>query len=204
MELSFRVLTDGSHVLGRGMERLLFRPWGQPGQPGSLVINEGHPREHRLGKIDMLEVKSGDIVTFRTPGAGGYGDPMQRAPEAVLADVEAGFVTADHARRAYGVALCDGQIDHEATAALRKGAATNAGTVFGPERDTWDGIFAPELMDRLNAALLALPLSRRQSRRREIFETVLADLPSSFPRLPASDTQRETAIRRLETCLSTI
>ncbi|WP_109463855.1 hydantoinase B/oxoprolinase family protein [Albibacillus kandeliae] len=208
MELSFRVLTDGSHVLGRGMERLLFRPWGQaggqPGQPGSLVINEGHPREHRLGKIDVLEVKSGDIVTFRTPGAGGYGDPMQRAPEAVLADVEAGFVTADHARRAYGVALCDGQIDHEATAALRKGAATNAGTVFGPERDTWDGIFAPELMDRLNAALLALPLSRRQSRRREIFETVLADLPSSFPRLPASDTQRETAIRRLETCLSTI
>ena len=204
MELSFRVLTDGSHVLGRGMERLLFRPWGQAGQPGSLVINEGHPREHRLGKIDMLEVKSGDIVTFRTPGAGGYGDPMQRAPEAVLADVEAGFVTADHARRAYGVALCDGQIDHEATAALRKGAATNAGTVFGPERDTWDGIFAPELMDRLNAALLALPLSRRQSRRREIFETVLADLPSSFPRLPASDTQRETAIRRLETCLSTI
>jgi len=208
MELSFRVLTDGSHVLGRGMERLLFRPWGQaggqPGQPGSLVINEGHPREHRLGKIDVLGVKSGDIVTFRTPGAGGYGDPMQRAPEAVLADVEAGFVTADHARRAYGVALCDGQIDHEATAALRKGAATNAGTVFGPERDTWDGIFAPELMDRLNAALLALPLSRRQSRRREIFETVLADLPSSFPRLPASDTQRETAIRRLETCLSTI
>lgn len=208
MVLSFRVLTDGSHVLGRGMERLLFRPWGQaggqPGQPGALVINEGQPREHRLGKIDVLEVQAGDIVTFRTPGAGGWGDPMQRPPEAVLADVEAGFVTADHARRAYGVALCDGRIDHQATAALRAGAASNRGTVFGPERDTWDGIFAPAQMDRLNAALLQLPLSRRQSRRREIFETVLADLPSSFPRSPASDTQRETAIKRLETCLSNI
>lgn len=208
MELSFRVLTDGSHVLGRGMERLLFRPWGQaggqPGQPGSLVINEGHPRERRLGKIDVLEVQAGDIVTFRTPGAGGWGDPMQRAPEAVLADVEAGFVTAERARRDYGVALTGGRIDTEATAALRSAAGTNAGTVFGPERDTWDGVFAPALMDRLNAALLALPLSRRQSRRREIFETVLADLPTNFPRSPVSDTQREAAARRLETCLNTI
>ncbi|MCA0997299.1 hydantoinase B/oxoprolinase family protein [Alloyangia pacifica] len=208
MELSFRVLTDGSHVLGRGMERLLFRPWGQaggqPGQPGSLVINEGHPRERRLGKIDVLEVQAGDIVTFRTPGAGGWGDPMQRAPEAVLADVEAGFVTAERARRDYGVALTDGRIDTEATAALRSAAGTSTGTVFGPERDTWDGVFAPALMDRLNAALLALPLSRRQSRRREIFETVLADLPTNFPRSPVSDTQREAAARRLETCLNTI
>ncbi|WP_138473371.1 hydantoinase B/oxoprolinase family protein, partial [Poseidonocella sp. HB161398] len=82
MELSFRILTPGSHVLGRGMERLLFRPWGQaggqPGQPGSLVVNEGKPRERRLGKIDVLEVEAGDIVTFRTPGAGGWGNPLDR------------------------------------------------------------------------------------------------------------------------------
>ncbi|MEI4472911.1 hydantoinase B/oxoprolinase family protein [Frigidibacter sp. MR17.24] len=208
MELSFRVLTDGSHVLGRGMERLMFRPWGQsggqPGQPGSLVINEGQPREHRLGKIDVLEVKAGDIVTFRTPGAGGWGEPMRRDPAAVLADVEAGFVTPEAARRSYGVAIRDGRIDPQETAGLRAGAATNAGTVFGPERDSWDAIFAPALMDRLNAGLLRLPLSRRLGRRREIFETVLADLPTSFPRNPASDTQRETALRRLEACLNDI
>lgn len=208
MELSFRVLTDGSHVLGRGMERLLFRPWGQaggqPGLPGSLVVNEGQPRERRLGKIDVLEVEAGDIVTFRTPGAGGWGDPMQRDPAAVLADIEAGFVTPDAARRTYGVALCAGQLDLEATRALRSDTKGATGTIFGPERDTWDSIFSPARMDRLNAALLALPLSRRHSRRREIFETVLADLPSTFPRTPASDTQREAAVKRLETCLSTL
>ena len=33
MVLSFRVLTDGTHILGRGMERLMFRPWGQAGSP---------------------------------------------------------------------------------------------------------------------------------------------------------------------------
>ncbi|KAA2312416.1 hydantoinase B/oxoprolinase family protein [Pseudooceanicola sediminis] len=205
MELSFRVLTDGSHVLGRGMERMLFRPWGQaggqPGQPGSLIVNEGRPREIRLGKIDVLEVNAGDIVTFRTPGAGGWGNPTDRDPMAVLADVAAGFVTPDAARRAYGVVLCDGHLDPEATMALRAEMPTQDGTVFGPERDTWDSIFAPALMDQLNSALLSLPLSRRQTHRRKIFETVLADLPSNFPRSPASDTQRDTAIKRFETCL---
>ncbi|MGR3821811.1 MAG: hydantoinase B/oxoprolinase family protein [Salipiger marinus] len=206
MVLSFRVLTDGTHILGRGMERLMFRPWGQaggqPGLPGSLVVNEGCPRERRLGKIDVLEVNAGDIVTFRTPGAGGWGDPMARDPQAVLADLAAGFVTPDHARRAYGVVLCDGAVDNAATEALRRNAPASHGTVFGPEREAWDSIFGSALMDRLNAALLALPLARRQSRRREIYDTVLADLPSDFPRNPASDTQCETAIRRLETCLS--
>ncbi|SFB17161.1 N-methylhydantoinase B [Poseidonocella pacifica] len=208
MELSFKVLTDGSHVLGRGMERLMFRPWGQaggqPGQPGSLVINEGAPRERRLGKIDILEVQAGDTVTFRTPGAGGFGNPMQRAAEAVLADVQAGFVTAQAARRDYGVALSDGKIDLEATTELRQAAGSGEGTVFGPERDAWDGIFSPTAMDRLNAALLALPLSQRQARRREIFETVLAELPSSFPRNAVSQAQAETARKKLTTLLETL
>ncbi|GGG84688.1 hydantoinase B/oxoprolinase [Salipiger pallidus] len=205
MELRFKVLTDGSHVLGRGMERLMFRPWGQsggqPGQPGSLVINEGAPRERRLGKIDLLEVQAGDIVTFRTPGAGGFGDPMRRDAQAVIADVEAGFVTEQTAKRDYGVVLIDGRLDTEATADLRRTAGSNEGTVFGPERDAWDGVFAPAAMDRLNAALLTLPLSQRQTRRREIFETVLAELPSSFPRSAVSEAQAETARKRLTAAL---
>ena len=208
MKLSFRVLTEGSNVLARGMERLLFRPWGQSGgqagKPGSLIINEGHPREHRLGKIDVLDVSAGDIVTFRTPGAGGWGNPFDRDPQAVLADIETGFVTVECARRDYGLVLCGGQYDADATAKIRKDAPRRTGTVFGPERDAWDSIFAPDLMDRLNRSLLSLPLSRRQSQRREILETVLADLPSSFPRSPANDIQRKTAIQRLEASLSTL
>lgn len=207
MELSFRVQNAGAHVLGRGMERLVFRPWGQsggqPGLPGALVINEGKPRERKLGKIDVLEVEPGDVVTFRTPGAGGWGNPFERAPEAVLADVEAGFVTRAQARRAYGVEIRDGGVDQEATEALRAQGRGDArgGTVFGPERDAWDSVFAPDLMDALNAQLLDLPLSRRTTRRREIFEAVMSELPSNFPRMPASDTQREAARGRLASYL---
>lgn len=71
MELTFRALTDDTNVLGRGMERLLFRPWGsyggQAGLPGALIVNRGRPDERRLGKIDVLNVNAGDTVTFLTP-----------------------------------------------------------------------------------------------------------------------------------------
>ncbi|MER5173049.1 hydantoinase B/oxoprolinase family protein [Thioclava kandeliae] len=202
MELSFRVLNSGAHVLGRGMERLMFRPWGQnggqPGQPGSLVINEGQPRERRLGKIDVLEVQAGDVVTFRTPGAGGWGSPMLRDPAAVEADIAAGFVTAEAARRAYGVVTGD----VEATKALRAHAPAMEGTLFGPERLAWESIFTSEAMDRLNAALLGLPLSQRQSQRRQIFEHVLGDLPTAFPRAQITEAERLDASQRLESCLA--
>jgi N-methylhydantoinase B len=52
-----------------------------------------------------LELKPGSRITIREAGAGGYGDPQKRAPEAVLSDVRDGFVTAKAALRDYGVAV---------------------------------------------------------------------------------------------------
>ena len=40
-----------------------------------------------------------------TPGGGGYGNPRERDPEAVLRDVRDGFVSIEGARRDYGVAV---------------------------------------------------------------------------------------------------
>ncbi|TKT75879.1 hydantoinase B/oxoprolinase family protein [Aquamicrobium sp. LC103] len=207
MELTFRVLTDGTNVLGRGMERLLFRPWGRSGanagEPGSLVVNEGMPNEHHLGKIDVLEVNAGDIVSFRTPGAGGWGNPYRRDPAAVLADVANGFVTIEGARRDYGVVIADGGVDEHATQTARAGrVAGNKEIAFGPERDAWEEIFAPELMDALNHKLLAQPLARRQRLRHEILGGALGRLPEGFPRKPATPDQAETARQALRAALA--
>ena len=211
LELSFRILTDGTDILGRGMERLVFRPWGQagggPGLSGALVVNEGMPRERRLGKIDVLTVDADDIVTFRTPGAGGWGDPLQRDPAAVLADIEGGFVTVKAAREIYGVVLRAESVDLEATRARRaemaagRPAGAAYATDFGPERDAWDAVFEPGLMDRLNAVLLGLPLSRRHPLRTRIFERVLESLPTQFPRSAGTAGQRETALNHLKRAL---
>ncbi len=66
-----------------------------------------------------------------TPGGGGYGDPLARPPERVLADVREGLVSAEAAERDYGVVLtADKQkVDEAATAEkrvmLREGGASS-------------------------------------------------------------------------------
>lgn len=203
MELTFRVLTDDSNVLGRGMERLLFRPWGsnggKPGAPGELIVNRGRTDERRLGKIDVLTVNAGDTVTFLTPGAGGWGNPAERDVEAVLLDVRNGFVTVEAAASNYGVVIADAIVDDEATASRRVSiAASNAANAQGPERERWDAVFTPGLMDRVNRALVALPGAVRQRKRRDIFDSVLSGLPADFPRSAAADEATSVARQALE------
>lgn len=192
MELTFRVLTDDCNVLGRGMERLLFRPWGsnggKPGAPAELIVNRGSADERRLGKIDILTLNAGDTVTFLTPGAGGWGDPRRRDPQALLRDVQNGFVTVEGAAADYGVAIRNGAIDERETDRLRSAiAASNEANAQGPERERWDAVFTPAVMDRVNRSLVALSGTVRQRRRREIFETVLSGLPEGFPRSAADE-----------------
>jgi N-methylhydantoinase B len=52
-----------------------------------------------------MVVKKGDVLTFQPGGAGGYGDPLERPPADVLADVVNGYVGIESARRDYGVVL---------------------------------------------------------------------------------------------------
>jgi N-methylhydantoinase B len=203
MELTFRVLTDDASVLGRGMERLLFRPWGsnggKAGAPAELIVNRGKIDEQRLGKIDVLTVNNGDTVTFLTPGAGGWGEPAQRDPQAVLRDVRNGFVTVEGAAADYGVAICGAEIDAQATAELRSRLTTgHEAHAQGPERERWDAVFTPPVMDRMNKALVALPGAVRQRRRREIFDDVLSELPDGFPRCPAREEAVGAARQKLE------
>ena len=54
-------------------------------------------------KQDELPLHPGDIVQYTWQGGGGYGDPLQRAPEAVSVDVAAGHVSAQRALDLYGV-----------------------------------------------------------------------------------------------------
>ena len=61
-----------------------------------------------------------EVVSNRSGGGGGYGDPMEREPVAVLEDVIDGYVTRAVARDEYGVIITeDLEIDHAATDASR-------------------------------------------------------------------------------------
>jgi N-methylhydantoinase B len=64
----------------------------------------------------------GQAVRHTTAAAGGYGDPLRRDPDLVLADVIDGKVTPEGAERDYGVVVrrAPWRIDTAATVALRK------------------------------------------------------------------------------------
>jgi len=49
-----------------------------------------------------FEVAAREVVTLQLPGGGGFGPPAGRDPQALAADVEEGYVSADAARRVYG------------------------------------------------------------------------------------------------------
>ena len=188
LELVFRIGREDTLVLARGMERALFRPWGMagggPGLPAELLVERAGAAPETLRRVDMLTLARGDRVTLLTAGAGGYGDPFRRDPGRVRDDVMRGLLDEAAARREYGVVISEGAVDAAATRALRA-APRERPAAQGPERTGWDGVFAPDLLDRFAARLAPLPVARRQAVRAALYAKVLAALPRGFPAAPA-------------------
>jgi N-methylhydantoinase B len=55
--------------------------------------------------VGALDLKPGERVGSRSPGGGGYGDPMTREPERVLWDVREGYLGIERAAAVYGVVI---------------------------------------------------------------------------------------------------
>ncbi len=117
-----RGAATASFVMDHGRSGPLGALEGSDGAVNEVrVIRNGisHTPEH-LSKEQDIPLAPGDIVHVRTPGGGGYGNPMQRAPQAVAEDVRLGRYTATQARTLFGVALApEGTPDLSKTHLLR-------------------------------------------------------------------------------------
>ena len=60
-----------------------------------------------------------DPLRISTPGGGGFGDPLERAPALVLRDVARGYYTPEQAAELFGVVIADDAVDATATEAHR-------------------------------------------------------------------------------------
>jgi N-methylhydantoinase B len=68
-----------------------------------------------------IPVTIGAEAIVRTGGGGGWGDPLQRPAETVAHDVAEGFISAQAARKLYGVVMRGNlSLDEKATQRLRK------------------------------------------------------------------------------------
>jgi N-methylhydantoinase B len=102
---------------------------GGNGRIGRLTVNPGTDRELLLpSRYADLPLTPGDRFRLETPGGGGYGDPMLRDPQQVVADVLAGYVSVECAASDYGVMLReDGrELDEEATEVMRAKRSADA------------------------------------------------------------------------------
>ncbi|GIK39028.1 MAG: hydantoinase B/oxoprolinase family protein [Anaerolineae bacterium] len=120
-----RILIDNVSFARYG-DRQKFAPFGlfggKPGSKGQFVLNPGTTEELPLKSKGLDYLKAGDVVSLRLPGAGGYGDPLERDPSALLADVRDGKVSIESAREDYGVIIDPATlaVDEAATREWRK------------------------------------------------------------------------------------
>jgi N-methylhydantoinase B len=121
--------TKGQGVLG-----------GNPGSRASFRVKRGTDAAARFAGGDVpvaldglagdeeavvfkgapVDVGAADVWEWTSPSTGGYGDPLRREPDAVLADVRALRLDIAAAERVYGVVVHDGAVDRDATFARRE------------------------------------------------------------------------------------
>ncbi len=93
----FSVRSDG-HVLGApGLAG------GKSGRTARLIRNG---TEELSSKTASLVLDAGETIRIETPGGGGFGDPAERDPAALAADLRDGKVTLEKARDDYGEKAC--------------------------------------------------------------------------------------------------
>jgi N-methylhydantoinase B len=118
----FRVGADARLAVrsARQQHPALGAAGGLAGGLGSFVITGTDGVERRVASTATdVRLASGELVSVRTPGGGGYGDPLERAPERVAADVAEERLTPVVALRDYGVVIRGNALDREATERVR-------------------------------------------------------------------------------------
>ncbi len=144
IHLTYRFLAAGTISIHD--DRWFVPPWGvnggEPGKRARKILEKADGTSTIVAnKVEEITVAEGDQLHFVTWGGGGWGNPLDRDPEAVALEIRQGLVSVDGARE-YGVVIAsDGTVDQSATDSLRADMAsqvveTDSPFNFGPDIET--------------------------------------------------------------------
>lgn len=101
-------LLAGPVLLTNLSDRYKRGPWGLfgggPGAVGSAVLRQDGSTQPLQSK-STCNLQVGEVIEYRSSGAGGWGHPFNRDPEVVLSDVLDGYVSELGAYQSYGVKI---------------------------------------------------------------------------------------------------
>jgi len=121
----YRVLcSEASLTVSAGRSK--YPTWGvdggRLGTPNYVVIYKRGEEPMRTRKVAAFKMEKGDMVSLRTGGGGGWGDPLMRDPEMVKLDVKNRYISFEDALNIYGVVIDQNnlQVDLKRTEEIRE------------------------------------------------------------------------------------
>jgi N-methylhydantoinase B len=103
--VEYRVRSDGCFFTC-SYTRNVHLPWalggGNEGSPNVAEVIRADGSREEYAVVTALTVNTDDVIRIRTGNGAGYGDPAERDPEAVAADIKNGLIAPERARSVYG------------------------------------------------------------------------------------------------------
>jgi N-methylhydantoinase B len=102
---------------GTPFRAMLYRGGQETAYPPQMIVD--------------AQVQPEDAIMHLLPGAGAYGDALERDPAIVFDDVLDEKISPQYAERVYGVAIANGAVDAQRTKALREAMRNSRAGVAG-------------------------------------------------------------------------
>jgi N-methylhydantoinase B len=148
-EYDLQIRHPSAVVVMRGKDRHNFCAWGAAGGYAGTtcgnVADRAGGTTHDIGKLTVYRATMDEVIRIWSGGGGGWGDPLQRDPDAVRQDVAAGLISLERADLVYGVVIAQEAVQAEATELRRIELAAKRGPRprfdFGHGRNAWEATY---------------------------------------------------------------